>query len=128
MLQLVFLSSRTGPLTDVESIQERSSANNRRDAITGCLIERNGYYFQALEGPKELVENAFLRMIVDDRHREVYLLSRALITCRHFGEWPMAVILDEAEQERLIAIAKTLAADLPLEMKARFVAAFGGLD
>jgi hypothetical protein len=128
MLQLVFLSSRTGPLTDVEAIREQSSANNRRDAITGCLIERNGYYFQALEGPKELVENAFLRMIVDDRHREVYLLSRALITRRQFGEWPMAVIFDEAEKERLIAIAQTLAADLPPEMKARFVAAFGGLD
>ncbi len=43
-----------------------------------------------LEGPRATVEDTFLRIIADPRHRALVLLSRREIDRREFGEWSMA--------------------------------------
>ncbi len=62
---------------------------NERDGITGALICRGDLYLQLLEGPQELVEEAYRRIQRDRRHLEVKLLSRRNVTERLFPGWAM---------------------------------------
>lgn len=62
---------------------------NERDDISGALICRGDLYLQLLEGPEEAVDAAFERIKRDNRHLEVRLLSRRLITQRLFPGWAM---------------------------------------
>ena len=91
MIQLVYASIAVKPLDDAElaALRVQSSANNRRDEITGIMIARGERFLQALEGPQTTVENTFLRIVVDPRHHSLALLSRRAIGKREYGEWEM---------------------------------------
>lgn len=91
MLQLLYVSSATPNVQiDMDDLLRVAQANNARDEITGLLYTDGPRFLQVLEGPKETVENAFLRIINDHRHRALVLLSRRLTTKREFGGWSMA--------------------------------------
>jgi Sensors of blue-light using FAD len=62
---------------------------NERDAITGALICRADVYLQLLEGPEAAVDATFARIVKDNRHLEVNLLSRVPVTDRLFPAWAM---------------------------------------
>jgi len=62
---------------------------NAEHDITGALICRPDLYLQLLEGPKEIVESLYRRIVDDNRHVEVeQLLSRA-VDRRMFPDWAM---------------------------------------
>lgn len=75
---------------DVKSLLEVSQRNNARDEVTGLLYTDGKRFLQVLEGPKSVVEDAFLRIIADERHHALVLLSRRETARREFGEWAMA--------------------------------------
>lgn len=110
MLQLVYASIATTPLTDaeVDDLREQARSNNRRDEITGIMITKGDRFLQALEGPQSTVENTFLRIVVDPRHHALVLLSRRSIAKREFGDWDMrhcATLADCPENaEQFIAL------------------------
>ena len=89
---------------------ERSGQNNRRDEITGFLPTKAGKYLQALEGPKDAVEDAFIRIIEDGRHDHMLVLSRRITTRREFGQWEMAWYQDLTQHsgfaDRIAALTK----------------------
>ena len=62
---------------------------NMRDGITGALIVRQDIYMQLLEGPKDLVEAAFQRIRLDDRHTDIRSVRRIRAESRIFGSWAM---------------------------------------
>ena len=62
---------------------------NLRDGITGALICRNDLYLQLLEGPDMVVEAAYARIAIDDRHLDVVKLFSAAIETRLFPAWAM---------------------------------------
>lgn len=101
VLQIVYTSVATRVLTrdELTILCELSVDNNRRDEITGFLLVKSGKYLQAIEGPKELVEDAFIRIIKDERHNAVLVLSRRLTTRREFGRWEMACYRDMSEHK-----------------------------
>jgi hypothetical protein len=91
MLQLVYISSANPTLAiDLDALLAQSQANNLRDGITGLLFTDGKRFLQALEGEKERVEDRFLRIRADPRHRAVVVLHRRMITEREFGAWSMA--------------------------------------
>ncbi|NCN83287.1 MAG: BLUF domain-containing protein [Sphingomonadales bacterium] len=62
---------------------------NAEHDITGALICRPDLYLQLLEGPEEIVESLYRRIVDDNRHVEVeQLLSRA-VDRRMFPDWAM---------------------------------------
>jgi len=62
---------------------------NAEHDITGALICRPDLYLQLLEGPREIVESLYRRIVDDNRHVEVeQLLSRA-VDRRMFPDWAM---------------------------------------
>ncbi|MES2145286.1 MAG: BLUF domain-containing protein [Pseudomonadota bacterium] len=62
---------------------------NARDDITGMLICRADLYLQLLEGPERAVEATCRRIMADDRHVEMRVLSRELVGARLFPQWSM---------------------------------------
>ena len=63
--------------------------NNRRDGLTGALICRHDIYLQLLEGPDDAVTAAYARIVRDDRHLDLAVLSSTAVAARMFPQWDM---------------------------------------
>jgi hypothetical protein len=73
----------------VEDILHASRRNNRRDGLSGLLVVGGRRFLQVLEGPRALIDAAYLRIKADPRHFALVELSRKLITERAFAGWDM---------------------------------------
>ena len=90
MIQLIY-ASRPFDFDEgtLISILTASRGLNARDGITGALICRGDLYLQLLEGPEELVDAAYRRILQDRRHLDLKLLCRRPVTERLFPGWAM---------------------------------------
>jgi hypothetical protein len=68
--------------------------NNLRDGVTGALIVRHDLYLQLIEGPADVIDGLYARIVADDRHVDVHRLLTRDVTERMFPEW--AMLDDEA--------------------------------
>lgn len=90
LMQLIYASTPFGfDHPTLNQILSASRRNNERDTITGALICRADIYLQMLEGPRVAVTAAFKRILADDRHLDVSLISSSDITWRLFPRWHM---------------------------------------
>jgi hypothetical protein len=62
---------------------------NKADSVTGALLFTGSGFAQVLEGPREVVERTFERIIADPRHADVTVLSFTPTERRCFPDWPM---------------------------------------
>ena len=89
-IQLIYASRPFGyddlALTGILASARR---NNTRDGITGALICREDLFLQLLEGPQQLVEAAYQRILRDDRHTDIVHLISGEIDTRLFPSWAM---------------------------------------
>lgn len=75
---------------DLMQILDAAVDFNYRHSITGVLYYGNGYFFQCMEGPKDIVDELFYNKIIKDkRHKNCEILS--YITCKDvmFKDWSM---------------------------------------
>lgn len=90
LLQLIYASHPFGfDSATLSAILLDARRCNVRDNITGMLICRADLYLQLLEGPAEPVEAACKRIMADDRHVEMRILSRRPVEERLFPQWAM---------------------------------------
>jgi hypothetical protein len=90
VLQLIYASRPFGFDTAVlAGILLDARRCNTRDAITGMLICRPDLNLQLLESPESAVDTACGRILADDRHTDVRLLSRGPVADRMFPLWSM---------------------------------------
>jgi Sensors of blue-light using FAD len=90
LMQLYYASTPfgfTNPL--LNQILSASRRNNARNDITGALICRADLYLQVLEGPRNAVTATFQRILADDRHYDVALISSGDVAERMFPQWHM---------------------------------------
>ena len=90
LMQLIYASTPFGfnnPL--LNNILSASRRNNARNDITGALICRADLFLQMLEGPRSAVTTTFKRILEDDRHLDVMLISSNDIHERMFPKWHM---------------------------------------
>lgn len=73
----------------IASIVATSRENNRRDAITGFLQYRDGYFFQVLEGPTQALQHLLERLATDPRHSGMRVLFHEPTSQRTFADWGM---------------------------------------
>ncbi len=73
----------------LSAILEQSRRNNQKTGITGLLIHTDGFFVQALEGGRAEVSALLARLMRDDRHTDVTLLSFAEIAERAYSSWTM---------------------------------------
>jgi hypothetical protein len=92
MQALVYVSTATMlPTQDiVEPILATAHRNNATFGLTGMLLWKEMAFAQLLEGPPESLDSLWDRLVADDRHEDVRLLSRWEIEERFFSEWSMA--------------------------------------
>jgi hypothetical protein len=90
LMQLIYASTPFGfdnpTLNNILSVARR---NNLRDGITGALICRADFYLQMLEGPRANVTKTFHKILQDDRHMDLVLISCDDIKTRLFPDWHM---------------------------------------
>jgi len=94
LVRLLYASRSTAPLTAslVESLLEKSRANNPRQGITGILCFSEDLFIQVLEGGRDEVCELFNAIVRDDRHRNVRILIYEEIRERRFGGWTMGQV------------------------------------
>lgn len=85
------LSRDTGP-DALGKIMTVSRRNNKKQGITGALCYSPRGFLQILEGPADMVNQLYARIIKDNRHSAVTLLEYTAIPFRDFEHWSMAYI------------------------------------
>jgi hypothetical protein len=94
MLQLVYVSTATAPLSEVSLRALLAFARTRNAArgVTGMLLYQSGVFLQVLEGDRATVEATFAKIELDRRHRDVVTLWHGDIESRNFGDWSMGFV------------------------------------
>lgn len=94
LFRLVYASRAVLPVlpkfeATVADILKVSRANNARMEVTGLLLAHQGWFVQALEGPRRSVSQVFGVIGRDLRHAQLELLGGGATDRRLFGEWSM---------------------------------------
>lgn len=94
LIKLVYASRVSSGVTGatVKEILAVSRRNNARDGITGSLLFNSDFFLQCLEGPREAVNRAYLRILRDARHQDPQILDYGELVSRGFGAWSMGYI------------------------------------
>lgn len=92
LIQLIYVSSSPDPQVspiELERILQSAVRHNLAQGITGMLLYANGTFIQVLEGEEAAVDETFARVERDPRHTGVFVIDRAPIRDRAFGQWSM---------------------------------------
>ena len=91
LVSLVYVSFAVHDMSDAElkDILEVSRRNNKYKRITGMLLYRDGFFLQALEGEKAIVDALYDKIAQDPRHRSVLKVYEDVVDHRTFGDWSM---------------------------------------
>lgn len=99
MLSIVYSSKATEAFEEAHLVDVllRSRRNNRRLALSGMLIYRDGYFLQAIEGPEAELRERMTRIADDPRHSDIAVLLEEMIDERMFPAWTMGFQETDAE-------------------------------
>lgn len=75
---------------EIEDLLAGARSHNQGHDITGVLLYFDLVFFQVLEGPKQALEDLFMRIVEDPRHKDVTLQVSESISARLFPDWSMA--------------------------------------
>ncbi|OYX36247.1 MAG: hypothetical protein B7Y99_02055 [Caulobacterales bacterium 32-69-10] len=94
LFRLVYASRAALPVlarfeATVVEILAVSQANNARHGLTGLLLAHQGWFVQALEGPRRNVSQVFGVIGRDARHGQVEVMIGGPAGSRLFGQWSM---------------------------------------
>ena len=91
MYRLMYKSKSNSEITwnNVKGIMHSSDAHNRELGVSGILLATSSHYLQVLEGPYETINEIFMRIVKDDRHSDIKLVSFNAIDARLFEDWGM---------------------------------------
>ena len=95
MLVRLMYASRAVPAVDQEAllaILRQCKTRNPENGITGVLCYSDGIFLQVLEGGRTAVNALYNRIVADDRHTQVELMSYAEIGERRFAGWSMGQV------------------------------------
>lgn len=94
LVRLLYASRATTPLSTaiVDSILAQSRANNPSQGITGILCFSEDLFIQVLEGGRDEVCNLYNKLVRDERHCDVLILTYDEIPERRFGGWTMGQV------------------------------------
>jgi hypothetical protein len=82
--------SEAGLQRELRTLVASARGQNKADNLTGALMYTGAGFAQVLEGPREVVERTFERIVADSRHADVVVLSFTPTQRRSFPDWPLA--------------------------------------
>lgn len=94
LVRLLYASRPATPLsaTILDEILAQSRTNNPQQGITGILCFSDNIFIQVLEGGRDEVCETYNKIVRDNRHREVRILTYDEISERRFGGWTMGQV------------------------------------
>lgn len=106
--EINFVPTAVGSSIDpvITEILAQSRRNNGPRNIGGVLCYADGFFFQCLEGDRPVVEALYDRLLEDERHRNMTLLSKRPVTQRMFKLWSMKFMNVDAKIRRMLQIEK----------------------
>lgn len=89
--QVLYVSSGVKYFSDaeIEDILDNARRRNAETGVTGVLFYLEGNFLQLLEGEDPALEETYLRIKSDPRHRGLTKLLDTEIEQRSFPEWQM---------------------------------------
>jgi len=89
--QLIYVSTRNASCSDddIQKILEASNRKNGKLDITGVLLYSRNKFLQVLEGEKDLILELYNKIKLDERHKNVIMISLKGIEQRYFPSWQM---------------------------------------
>ena len=112
LVHCIYTSVQSHPLTmaELDQLIAHSRAENVSHSITGILLHVKDTFFQILEGPEDVIEALYAKILLDDRHFKVTRIIFEPIPRRFFGDSSMtlatlspaelATMLEEDSPER----------------------------
>ena len=91
LLYVSHLAKGCGP-DELKQIVEASRKNNAESGITGALCYSGNGFLQCLEGSRGAVNDLYVRIVGDERHKDVTLVEYSEIENRDFADWSMAYV------------------------------------
>lgn len=97
LFRLVYISEKAEDvqLEDLNVMIDKAQPRNRRRHLTGVLCLHNERFLQVLEGDSKWVNELYSKISLDDRHKNVKLLSMKKVDERSFHDFDMHFIHDE---------------------------------
>ena len=94
LVRLLYASRPATPLSAaiLDEILAQSRINNPQQGITGILCFSDNIFIQVLEGGRDEVCETYNKIVRDNRHREVRILTYDEISERRFGGWTMGQV------------------------------------
>ena len=74
---------------ELEALVKRDRLRNQKHGVTGMLLYENGRYLQTLEGPPDGLEAIWSSIREDERHADIDVLTKHLVSSRLFSEWDL---------------------------------------
>lgn len=89
---IIYTSRDTKFISDeeIDHLLVNARSFNESHDVTGVLLYFDLVFFQVLEGPREILESLFERIVEDPRHRDVTLQVSEPIAVRLFPDWSMS--------------------------------------
>jgi hypothetical protein len=103
LIRLTFFSRNRLERQDARSVAEilaTSQSNNRRDDLTAALIYDDDWFAQELEGSETALSVTFERILRDQRHAEVSLVTMQPVAARRYPD-PMTAIARSGDNDDL---------------------------
>jgi hypothetical protein len=119
MHHLTYVSSATLPFTDLDLVDllMRSRRSNHAKGITGMLLCKDGNFMQCLEGERAAIDELYVRIRGDARHRGCIVLASGPLAERRFHDWSMGFRkLDDPQLRELDGYDEFM--NLPLTVQA----------
>ena len=95
MDRIIYCSTAKDSVTleTISSIVKAAAANNKEHGISGFLLFNQKFFVQVLEGESESLNHTYHKIVRDDRHEKLVILSlERNIPFRKFFEWDLAFV------------------------------------
>jgi len=97
MIRLIYVSqAKDIDFNKIKAILTVSHERNKDNDISGALIYGKGYFIQCLEGDKSEVMTLYKKIILDNRHEHIEVISKEDIQERYFNDWHISLMNDSA--------------------------------
>jgi hypothetical protein len=77
---------------EIRAITETATRNNADKGITGLLVLSGNQFLQVLEGPYAEVNALFGRIMRDERHEQIELITFEALETHYFDNWHMRLV------------------------------------
>ncbi len=103
----------------LQDIVQASIRNNHDAAVTSFMLAHQGWFLQALEGPKAAVTARFERIAADPRHASVKVIASRAAEQRCFAAWTLSARRLTSADDATLALFKQRQTFEPAKLTAR---------